>query len=262
MTDLYSIACNFFIYAFLGWCVEVVYAAVNHGKFVNRGFLNGPVCPIYGFGVVAVLYLLTPLKDNLLLLYAGSVLLTSFLELFTGFAMDKLFHHKWWDYSNNPLNIGGYVCLKFSLLWGLACVLVVDAVEPPIAALVLHLPRSVGRIALAACMAAILADAAVTVAGVLKLNKRLKQLDEIASALHNLSDAIGSNVAEGAIAADAAADRAKAELAAKRAELTARHEALTERLRSEQKRLIAAFPDLKSRRYPELLARVKDSLHK
>ena len=70
---LYRLIWIFFIYAFLGWCTEVSYAALVTGKFVNRGFLNGPVCPVYGFGVVIVLSCLTPLADNLLLLFLGSV---------------------------------------------------------------------------------------------------------------------------------------------------------------------------------------------
>ncbi len=67
----------FFIYAFLGWCTEVVYAALNEGKFINRGFLNGPYCPIYGFGVIAVVNLLTPIHENPFLLFLGSVFVTS-----------------------------------------------------------------------------------------------------------------------------------------------------------------------------------------
>ena len=82
---LYQFLWIFFIYAFLGWCTEVSYAALNTGKFVNRGFLNGPVCPIYGFGVVIVLACLTPLKGNFVLLFLGSVVLTSALEWITGF---------------------------------------------------------------------------------------------------------------------------------------------------------------------------------
>ena len=74
----------FFIFAFLGWCTEVAFAACKNGRFVNRGFLNGPVCPIYGFGMVGVAVLLEPLKDNLLLLYLGSAVITTVIEYITG----------------------------------------------------------------------------------------------------------------------------------------------------------------------------------
>ena len=107
---LYRLLWIFFIYAFLGWCTEVSYAALVTGTFVNRGFLNGPVCPIYGFGVVIVLTCLTPLAGSLPLLFLGSVVLTSALEWLTGFALEKLFHQRWWDYSDEPFNLSGYIC--------------------------------------------------------------------------------------------------------------------------------------------------------
>ncbi len=83
----YEVAWIFVIYAFIGWCTEVAYAATEKGVFINRGFLNGPYCPIYGCGVLIVVTVLTPLKNNLLILFAGSFLLTSILEFITGFLL-------------------------------------------------------------------------------------------------------------------------------------------------------------------------------
>ena len=117
--EIYYFILYFFTYGFFGWCTEVAFAAFKQGKFVNRGFLNGPICPIYGVGVSVVVSFLTPLEESLILLYAASTILVTFIEWLTGYLMDKIFHHKWWDYSNQPLNIGGYVCLLFSLIWGI-----------------------------------------------------------------------------------------------------------------------------------------------
>ena len=132
----YDLLWYFTIYSFLGWCSEVIFATVTTGKFVNRGFLNGPVCPIYGFGMIIVLFTLSPLADNLLLLYIGGVILPSVLELAGGWALYKLYHTRWWDYSDFPFNIGGYICLEFSLLWGVGTVVVMKAVHPVIAGFV------------------------------------------------------------------------------------------------------------------------------
>ena len=93
----YEVAWIFVIYAFIGWCTEVAYAATEKGVFINRGFLNGPYCPIYGCGVLIVVTVLTPLKNNLLVLFAGSFLLTSILEFLTGFLLEKIFKNKWCD---------------------------------------------------------------------------------------------------------------------------------------------------------------------
>ena len=107
--SLYQLVWMFFVYAFMGWCAEVAFAGLRHGRFVNRGFLNGPICPIYGFGLVGVIYLLIDLKDNLFILFLGSVIVTTVIEYITGWVLEKLFHAKWWDYTNNRFNIHGYV---------------------------------------------------------------------------------------------------------------------------------------------------------
>ena len=140
----FQILWYFYIYGFLGWCSEVAFAAVAHGKFVNRGFVNGPICSIYGFGVMSVLLVLGPLKSSFWLLFGGSVLFTSAIEYLTGWVLEKVFHDKWWDYSKRPLNIKGYVCLEFSVLWGLACVFVVDVFQPLVAKVVDLIPKKLG----------------------------------------------------------------------------------------------------------------------
>ena len=177
---LYYLFQCFFIYAFLGWCTEVAFAAFKERRFVNRGFLNGPICPVYGFGVVAVIHFLTPLRSNLLLLYLGSAILVTAIEWLTGFILEKVFHNKWWDYSNMPLNLNGYVCLLFSLIWGVFCVFIVDVFHPLIDTLLSHIPFLVGIILVCILVIAGLADLYVTASGILKLNKRLEKMQAIA----------------------------------------------------------------------------------
>ena len=120
----------FVIYSFLGWISEVIFAFYKHGKFVNRGFLHGPFCPIYGIGVVLTTSLLDDFKGNIIILFVLSVLITSILEYATGYCLEVFFKSTWWDYSNKKFNIGGKVCLAFSLLWGVACLFIVLAVNP------------------------------------------------------------------------------------------------------------------------------------
>ena len=208
---MYQFLCIFFIYAFLGWCTEVSYAALQTGKFVNRGFLNGPVCPIYGFGVVIIIACLTPLKKNLLLLFLGSVVLTSLLELATGFVLEKLFHQRWWDYSNDPFNLGGYICLKFSLMWGLGTVTVVRLVHPALYDLFLWIPRRLG-VGLEVVLTLIfLADLAATVVTVMGLERDLKELHELAGTLRRGSDMLTQKVGGAAQAADTRLDEGRLE---------------------------------------------------
>ena len=185
------------VYSFLGWCCEVAFAAVRRGIFVNRGFLNGPVCPIYGFGVLIVLLVLEPVKDNLALLFFGSMVLTSALEFFIGFIMEQFFHDKWWDYSENPFNIKGYICLEFSLVWGAACVLVVDVIHPMIFKLICAIPEKLSLWLMVFFTAVLISDAVITLWNMLKLPKRLRATDELEKAMTAVSDAIGEKVYEG-----------------------------------------------------------------
>ena len=193
---LYHALWVFFIYAFLGWCTEVSYAATKTGKFVNRGFLNGPWCPIYGFGVVIVLAFLEPLKSNLFVLFLGSVVLTSALEWLTGFLLEKLFAQRWWDYSNEPFNLSGYICLRFSLAWGFACLFVVKLLHPTVLLLIRLIPHLVGLILLGILGVVMAIDLAATVSAIAKLNRRLALIDEMAGRIREASNDFGEDLAE------------------------------------------------------------------
>ena len=193
---LYRLLWIFFIYAFLGWCTEVSYAALVTGTFVNRGFLNGPVCPIYGFGVVIVLTCLTPLAGSLPLLFLGSVVLASALEWLTGFALEKLFHQRWWDYSDQPFNLSGYICLRFAIAWGFACMFVVKLLHPTVLLFIRIVPQVLGVVLLALMGAVMAVDLAATVSTIIKLNRRLAQIDELAAKIREASNEFGENLAD------------------------------------------------------------------
>ena len=200
----------FLIYSFLGWCTEVIYAAVAEGRIVNRGFLNGPVCPIYGFGILAVFgtvntglsrYGTSSLYKNLLLIFLCGMALTTMIELFGGWALDKLFHARWWDYSDKPLNFHGYICLQFSLLWGIGIVLIVKVVHPLIAATFDRvLPETVGWPLMYFLYIVYAADTMLSVMIMVGLNKRLAELDEMQKKMrvvsNTLSDGIGRSALE------------------------------------------------------------------
>ena len=206
---IYELLCFFVIYSVLGWCLEVCFCTINTGQFVNRGFLNGPVCPIYGFGMVIVLVALTPLAHSLPVLFVGGALLTSALELAAGWILKKVFHTSWWDYSDVPFNLGGYICLKFSLAWGVAVVAVMKGVQPAVAALVRAVPRTLGIVLLCAAGAAFACDLAVTVAGILKLNRDLGHIAEVARLLHAGSDRLAEGLGDTALAVDGKLDATK-----------------------------------------------------
>lgn len=141
--SFYNLIMYFFIYSFLGWCVEVFYAFKNQRKFVNRGFLHGPLCPIYGSCILLMIILLSNFKGNFFILFLAATLATSVIEYITGFILEKLFKTKYWDYTEDPFNLHGRICLHFSIMWGLASLAVVKIVHPIIASIVNSIPSQI-----------------------------------------------------------------------------------------------------------------------
>lgn len=132
MEEFIRVVLLFFIYSFIGWLWETVYCSLKAKKFVYRGFLIGPYCPIYGFGILSVLYFVEPFQKNIVILYVFSTVIVTALEYVTSYGLEKLFHASWWDYKDVPFNINGRVALPVSLFWGIACVLIVRVVQPEV----------------------------------------------------------------------------------------------------------------------------------
>lgn len=146
---MYKYLLYFLAFSFLGWCAEVVFYIFKKGKFVNRGFAKGPFCPIYGIGI-SLSYLLLSSVESFMLLALLSMAVATAVELTVGIIFDKLLGIRLWDYQGERWNIGGYVCPKFSLIWGVVSAAVIRliptldplltlAASPRITALVLIL---------------------------------------------------------------------------------------------------------------------------
>ena len=270
MSIYYSIL-YFFVYGFLGWCTEVIFAAFKQHRFVNRGFLNGPICPIYGVGVTLVIACLEAFQSNLLLLYISSVILVTVLEGVTGWAMDKLFHNKWWDYSKLPFNIGGYVCLLFSLIWGVACVFIVYFVHPLIHQVLSLIPHTAGIALIAILGIALLSDMIVTTSAIVKFNQYLELLKHITDELHAISNQIGAELYQNVMHVldmqessrqklDDVKLEVSEEIRMQIVDLKTRAKNLGEKVPKPARRLLKAFPKLESRNYKAQLELFRQKL--
>lgn len=251
----YTYLSCFFIYAFLGWCGEVIYAAIIEKRFVNRGFLNGPICPIYGLGVVLIAFLMRPFQGSLAALMIGSMILGSALEWIAGYLLEKIFRQKWWDYSNEPHNLNGYICLRFSVLWGFAGAVVVRFVVPATSRLISLIPRPAGWVLLTVLSGLLMADLAVTVISIIGLNRKLKMLELVSERLKSGSDKLGEELFE-----HAATAQKRAKILQMDAEKL--REKYEQSLRSNllHRRLLKAFPDLHSLRHNEQLEALQESI--
>lgn len=133
--SVYELGFYFFIYSFLGWMLESLLNTLRQKTFVNRGFLVGPYCPIYGVGMCSLYLLCFPIRTQLPIIFFSGMLFATLLEYLTGLFMEKLFHARWWDYSRFKYNVHGYICLHISLIWGILAVIFIGYIHP----IIIHL---------------------------------------------------------------------------------------------------------------------------
>lgn len=170
----------FLFYSFCGWVYESVLVSVQQRRPVNRGFLNGPLCPIYGTGAVLAIVLLGGVDDPIVVFIVSSVG-ACVLEYLTSWAMEQLFHARWWDYSNFRFNLNGRICLLGAVVFGIGGVVIVDVVQPGVARVTAMIPLIVVHWLAGVLFVLTVADTVVTVVGIVDFEKSLEQFRTIAS---------------------------------------------------------------------------------
>ncbi len=176
----------FFIYSFFGWIFESTYVSLLQRRFVNRGFLRIPMLPLYGTGAVMMLWLSLPVQDSVVLVYFAGVVGATVLEYVTGYVMEKLFKMKYWDYSNQPFNLHGYICLSSSVAWGFLTIFLTEVIHRPIAEFVLGMNPWAEAVLLVVVGAVFAADTVVSVKEALDLGKALEAMTKMKAELDNL----------------------------------------------------------------------------
>ena len=191
---LYQLLWFFLIYAFLGWLMETALAAVRKRRLLNRGFLNAPFSPVYGLAAVLFAIFLPELRSAPFFLFLGGMILATGLELSTGLLLERISHQKWWDYSDEPWNFNGHICLKYSLVWGLLALLCVFFLNPLLVTLTGLLPRSVGKWILLAVLILLGLDFLGSWAALLQLKGSLGEPGQVSRRWKRLSDALDNAV--------------------------------------------------------------------
>lgn len=248
----------FIIYSFMGWVYESALCSITEKRLVNRGFLAGPVCPVYGVGALVVLFFLGSWGGNVVWLFFWSMILTGIVEYVTAVLLETLFHARWWDYSGCRFHIQGRVCLSGVVVFGLLCVLLVRTIHPAVSALVARVPVW-GQIAAGAVFfGALVTDLTFTVQHLLALNGRLQ---EIQSALN---DFIEQQARRAGDLKDSLRDRLAVGLKDALLERFLESEFVSERIqkllnrgRMQNIRLARAFPRLRLHKYNEAWTALK-----
>lgn len=164
-------------YSFIGWLFESAYCTFIEKKFVFRGFLNGPIIPIYGFGAMLVVGAVRGMTDNILLIFIVSILLTSGLEYVTSYVMEQVFRMRWWDYSTQRFNLNGRICLKNSLAFGLLSLVLVYLLHPRLLVLLSSVPESLSYLGTALLFVLVLGDFGLSMFTALRISQKLEDLN-------------------------------------------------------------------------------------
>lgn len=168
----------FFIYCFLGWVWESCYVSIKKREWINRGFLHGPMLPIYGSGAIIVLLCTIGVRDQVILIFIFGMTGATILEYVTGACIERLFRVRYWDYSHMPLNLKGYICLPVSLGWGVFSVLLVRVIHVPIENLVLQIPERIAEVVSVVCSSAFAVDFTLSFSEAMDLRDMLIRLSD------------------------------------------------------------------------------------
>lgn len=186
----------FFFYSAAGWCLETTYCSIGEKRFINRGFLTGPLCPIYGTAALVLIILIyNPFKDNMLVVFLLGIVLCDIVEFFTSLIMEKLFAARWWDYTYELFNLSGRICLKHSLYWGVISIAFVKVIHPAVDDLYSKINGDYLIYILIGVLAVFTADvinAVIKAADIRKLQLKLSGLiDTLSSEFISLKETVG-----------------------------------------------------------------------
>ena len=177
MRNVFTYFMLFFIYAILGWIIETTLVSIEKRKFVNRGFLIGPYCPIYGFGGLAITILLKIYTKDPIVLFLMAVIICGTLEYFTSYFMEKIFKARWWDYSAKKYNINGRICLETVVPFGILGCLVMYVLNPITFKYLNMLSNSMLNIISAICFTIFITDNIVSYNVISSFTKTVKTIN-------------------------------------------------------------------------------------
>ena len=188
----------FFVYSFIGWLVGTVLAAYRRHRFIDVGFLYGPYCPSYGICGVLFAVLLHDLKGQWFFLFLGGAIIVFMVVYLTGFLLQQIFHHKWWDCSHKKFQFGSYVHMPYTILWGLMAVISIEFIEPLLLGVLHWIPMSIREILLIILLIIMGIDLLGTLTGILSTRSRVKKgiVKDVSENMQKTADRLGMKISE------------------------------------------------------------------
>jgi uncharacterized membrane protein len=266
----------FLIYAFMGWIYETCLVSVREKKFVNRGFLRGPIIPIYGFGAVMMLFMAMPFRESYIITFFVGVIGATVLEYVTGWAMERLFKVRYWDYTKNRYNINGYICLDASMMWGVMTVLLTEIMQPAIDGFIqLHINDTVKNVFVIIAGVLFITDTITSGKAAFDFGKTLEKMAKIRGEIEGIqvqmsllkmetADYIENSINEARLKAMSAKEESLEkleklkELTQKRTELLSVNESIVKGMNFMQKGLLRGNPTATAAKFEKSLKELKE----
>ena len=183
MTVIYNLIFYFILYSVVGWIMESTYRSICEKKLINSGFMIGPYCPIYGFGALIMIGLLQNLKSDITLLFCTSFVVLSFWEYLVGMYLEKVYHTRYWDYSNRKINIQGRVCLLNSVYWGILGVIFTKVIHPLVIKFTQTIPTNIILYIDISLISIMVIDTIVSSIKVNAIEKQIEELKELTESI-------------------------------------------------------------------------------
>ena len=243
----------FFIYCFLGWCVESTIVSTREKRFINRGFLKGPFLPIYGTGTILILFVSLPLINHPILVYIAGLISTTILEYFTGWLMETIFKIKYWDYTDDKFNYKGRICLVSSLFWGVLTLFVVYIIHAPISNLISNLGNTTIIVLSIIASIIFIFDFVYSTYNVLDLNRILKFMTKIREEMETLSNQIKEKTSS-------LSSTDLSLIKEKLSSLKVEYDKYAEKVNFFHKQIIKAYPSASSKKFNEASKVLKDKI--
>lgn len=179
--DISEIFLIFMMYSSLGWIMEVLVTLYKNKKIINRGFLIGPYCPIYGWGCMMIIFLLDKYKSNIFILFIMAIIICSILEYYTSYFMEKIFKTRWWDYSKNKYNINGRICIETMIPFGILGCIVIYIINPIFKNILSKTPLSIINALALSLFIIFLVDNIISISIIFKLRNTISKYEKDAT---------------------------------------------------------------------------------
>lgn len=248
----------FFVFSAIGWIIESIYCSLGNKKLINRGFLYGPVCPIYGTGALVFEILVTPLSQpaekRWWLVAIVGMILADIVEYLTSYIMEKLFNARWWDYSENFLNLHGRICFKHTCYWGLFSLIYMYAVSPLYKHAIDFVPQNIRNAAVGVIIVIFIVDLIFTVKATMDIQKLMRKIDSLKASLNEYGEILK-------LAAESIKDATEITYSDKKAELVNQFKDIKESIDALNEKGSRIYSGITKRLYSSF-ANLKDTVEK